>query len=245
MTANSVSVSDACLVAGGSSGIGEALVEQLVREGIDVVNFDRSPGTDKSSNVSVSLLDLRNSADVDDAIRELAARGAAISKVAVVAGLAATTGFEELSASAFREQVEANLDLAFHVCSATVRRLPVKSIVLVSSSSAYGGVGASAGYVAAKAGVVGLTRALAIELAPKGMRVNCVVPGPVDTPLFRKLSTPMERRVLSELTPTKRVGQPSEIAAVIRFLLGDDARHITGQTLMVDGGLSLALRPSL
>jgi 3-oxoacyl-[acyl-carrier protein] reductase len=116
----------------------------------------------------------------------------------------------------------------------------------VSSTTVYGnGERASVAYAAAKAGVIGLTRSLAAEVAPRGVRVNCVVPGPVDTPLLHSLTTATERRMLQATIPLGRFATSEDVADVIHFLLGDGARYITGRTIVVDGGLSLAYRPFL
>ena len=136
-----------------------------------------------------------------------------------------------------------------------VRRMPggspgsdcVESPVLtVSSTSIYGSEeGASVAYAAAKAGIIGLTRSLAMQLAREGIRVNCVVPGAVDTPLLNSLSTATEKRMLRSVIPLGRFADALEIAEVIHFLLEERARYITGQTIVVDGGLALAYKPFL
>ncbi|MFN7963729.1 MAG: SDR family NAD(P)-dependent oxidoreductase [Thermoanaerobaculia bacterium] len=245
MTASEPQAPRGYLVAGGSSGIGRALVGELAGRGSKVVSLDRSLPPQEPAGAVTYLVDLLDEDAVQAAVAEIAGHHPELDRLALVAGVAFATPFLELSGEEFRRQVAANLDLAFYLSQAAVKAWPLRSMVLLSSSSVYGGIGASASYIAAKAGILGLTRALALELAPRGIRVNAVVPGPVDTPLFRGLSTATERRILSELTPLKRLAEPEAVAEVIRFLLDEGSRHMTGQTVPVDGGLSLAFRPSL
>lgn len=100
---------------------------------------------------------------------------------------------------------------------------------------------ANPGYVAAKAGVAALTRALAIDHGPAGVRVNAVAPGPVRTPLMRRNRTPEEIAGMGSLSLTGRIGEPEEIASVILWLAGADASYLMGQTLEVDGGVAAAV----
>jgi 3-oxoacyl-[acyl-carrier protein] reductase len=232
------------LVAGGSSGIGRALIDLLTAEGQRVHNLDLVRPDPEPDGCTTRVVDLRDYGAVEAAVREVAQESRGVRGLAVVAGIGYTEPLSELSPEAFRRQVESNLDIAFNLCKAAVGALSLAAIVMVSSSSVYGGVGASAAYVAAKAGIIGLTRSFAVELAPRAIRVNSVVPGPVDTPLFRRLSTASERRLLAELTPLHCLAEPSAVAEVIRFLLGEGSRHITGQSIAVDGGLTLAYRPA-
>ena len=116
---------------------------------------------------------------------------------------------------------------------------PDAGIVLISSIEGLVGHSWLAAYCASKAGLIGLTRSAALALGPEGIRVNAVCPGAVDTELLAPLlAMPGAREQLESVTPLGRVAQPEEIASVIRFLLSDDARFVTGATIVVDGGMT-------
>jgi 3-oxoacyl-[acyl-carrier protein] reductase len=115
------------------------------------------------------------------------------------------------------------------------------SIVLVSSRSAYGNVG-QANYSASKAGVIGLTRTLALEFGRDNVRVNAIAPGFVETPMTAVLPEKVRDRIIAA-TPLHRTAQPEEIASVALFLASDDSSFVTGQTINVDGGRTTGLAP--
>ena len=112
------------------------------------------------------------------------------------------------------------------------------SIINVSSVAALLGVATYAAYSASKAAVVSLTQTAAVELADKGIRVNCVCPGSIDTPMLRQqANADIEIGFIEKAAATGRIGQPEEVAALVHFLAADDCRYITGQAIMIDGGL--------
>jgi len=139
----------------------------------------------------------------------------------------------------WRNLMGVDLDGVFHTVRAAVPgfvRRKRGSIVTVSSMWGVTGGSCEVPYSAAKAGVIGLTKALAKELGPSGIRVNCVAPGVIDTDMNAHL-TPEDLAALGEETPLGRIGRPEEVAKAILFLAGEDASFITGQTLCVDGGM--------
>jgi 3-oxoacyl-[acyl-carrier protein] reductase len=235
------------LVAGGSSGIGHALIELLLAAGHKVYNLDLKSAGRGTAGCDDRVVDLRDYEVVQAVVREIAGEAGGFSGVAAIAGVAHRTTVAELSPAEFRAQTESNLDIIFNLCRAAMPFLDANSsIVTVSSTSIYGSEeGASVAYAAAKAGIIGLTRSLAMQLAREGIRVNCVVPGAVDTPLLNSLSSATEKRMLRSVIPLGRFADAYEIAEVIHFLLEERARYITGQTIVVDGGLALAYKPFL
>ncbi|WFE28091.1 SDR family NAD(P)-dependent oxidoreductase [Solwaraspora sp. WMMD791] len=134
--------------------------------------------------------------------------------------------------------VALNLTSVYLMCRAALPQLTAVggSIVNVSSGAGLRGMRANPAYCAAKAGVVGLTRALAIDHGPAGVRVNCVAPGPVRTPLMERNRTAAEIDAMGRIAVLGRIGRPAEIAAAIRWLASDAASYLTGQTIEVDGG---------
>lgn len=234
------------IVAGGSSGIGSELVVLLTNKGFSVVNLDVNvPETELSSLCVTKQVDLTDPKSLESIVLEVSEEYEEIKGVAVVAGIGFTTPLKDLDPYEFSRQVNLNLNLVYNVCYYMISKLRTPaSIVTVSSTSVYGFAGSSVAYAAAKSGVIGLTKSLAHEIGKRGIRVNCVVPGGVDTGLLNSLSTSMERSLMSKFTPLGGLAHPRQIAETIDFLLDERSNHITGQTIVVDGGLSLAYRPS-
>jgi 3-oxoacyl-[acyl-carrier protein] reductase len=141
----------------------------------------------------------------------------------------------------WRDVLETNLSGAFYTCRAVARSMMRRrsgAIVNVSSIVGLHGNPGQANYSASKAGIIGLTKALARELAPRGVRANVVAPGYVDTRLTRAISDDM-RELMLQNTPLQRFGEPEDVAGAVRFLCSDEASFITGEVLLVDGGLGM------
>ncbi len=145
----------------------------------------------------------------------------------------------DVSDDEWQSQITLNLTSAFNMCRAVMPELVKRgggSIVNIGSAAGMTGMRANAAYCAAKAGVAGLTRALALDYGDAGIRVNCVAPGPVRTPLMERLRSESEIEDIASRTILGRLATPDEIAAVVTFLIGDGGRYITAQTISVDGG---------
>ena len=233
------------LVTGGASGIGRACVERFVAAGarvaaVDIVDADfaSTPGAPRSIVADVNTEAGADRA-VDTAIGEF---GSVEVLVNNVGGMGAVTAgrFEELSAEQWDELVSFNLRPAFLVTRAVLRsaaRDALAAIVNIGASLGERAAPHLSAYGAAKAAVSQLTRTLAVELGPEGVRVNCVAPGFTSTPAAAHHVTDERRRATAASVPLGRVATPDEMADVVVFLASDLASFVSGQTVVVDGGL--------
>ena len=154
------------------------------------------------------------------------------------AGIFEERKFLEVSNDDFRRAYEINLIAAATLTQETVRKMPDGGRIVNIASRAYLGPRNHPHYVASKAAIVGYTRAAAMELAPRGILVNAIAPGLIDTPILRAL-TPERLAAQLALQPTGKAGRPEDIAQAVSFLVSPDMGFITGQVLFVDGGKSL------
>ena len=184
---------------------------------------------------------LTSRADTERVVAEaLSTFGAVHSLVNVAGGSRPGQTVVDLEPEQWDRLVELNLTSVYLMCRAALPHMEERgsgTIVNVSSGAGLRGMQANPGYVAAKAGVVALTRSLAIDHGPNGIRSNCVAPGPVATPLMRRNRTPDEIAYIARQTLVGRVGEPEELAEVILWLASDDSSYVMGQTISADGGV--------
>ncbi|MFX1680089.1 3-oxoacyl-ACP reductase FabG [Mitsuaria sp. CC2] len=238
---------DTVLVTGSSRGIGRAVALRLARDGYDVVVHCRSR-VEEADAVAAEITALGRQARVlqfDVADRE-AASTALLADVeahgcyyGVVcnAGIARDGAFPALSGEDWDQVIHTNLDAFYNVLHPLTmplvrRRKPGRIVTLASVSGVMGNRG-QVNYSASKAGIIGATKALAVELASRQITVNCVAPGLIATEM-------VDERILEEamkLIPAQRVGTPEEVAATVAFLMGKDAAYITRQVISVNGGM--------
>lgn len=237
------------LITGASRGIGRATALRLARDGYTVVVNYRSD--EKAALGTAQILQALGGdgmlckADVTDekAVRDMIkAVEDAYGRIDVLvnnAGVAEQKLFTDITTDEWNCMMDTHVNAAFYTSSAVlpgmIRR---KSGVIVNVSSMWGQVGASCEvhYSTAKAALIGMTKALAKEVGPSGVRVNCVAPGAVETDMMANFS-PDDKQAIAEETPLCRLGKPEEIAAAIAFLVSQDAAFITGQVIAPNGGM--------
>ncbi len=235
------------LVTGSSRGIGKAIALRLGREGYSVVVHCRSRLEEAAqvrdeiiqSGASARILqfDLADRAAARDILEEDIKAHGAYYGVVCNAGLARDNAFPALSGEEWDLVLRSNLDGFYNVLSPVVmpmvqRRQPGRIVTLSSVSGLVGNRG-QVNYSAAKAGIIGATKALALELAKRKITVNCVAPGLIDTDMLEGL--PLEEAV--KAIPARRLGTAEEVAALVAFLLSDEAGYITRQVIAVNGGI--------
>ena len=230
-------------VTGVASGIGRAVATRLQAGGDTVVGFDRVD--DGPAGVEVVVGDVTERSSVDGAVAAVAERHGRLDVVVNVAGVAQIGRIEDIDDDEWRRVLDVNLTGPFLVCRAAVPHLRASRgcIVNIASIAGLEGQAYTAAYSASKGGVVLLTRSLAVELALDGVRVNCVCPAGVDTPLMLEVATHMPADLDPRLVDRLQMLMPGfiaadEVAGAVAYLASDDARTITGHALTIDGGRS-------
>lgn len=233
------------VVTGGSSGIGEAIARSVIQAGARVAILDLKENPAISPSLFIHC-DVRDSGSVRATFQEVAERLGPVEFLVNTAGVVSEALLEEMDEKEWDRVVETSLKGTFLCCQAATRQMrPRRFGRIVNFSSGYAVKGYRRGshYAAAKAGIIALTKSLALEVAAEGINVNAVAPGPVDTPLLRHLGDEAFlaewRRATARVIPKGRIGVPEDVVGPTLFLLGAESEYVTGQTIHVNGGMTL------
>jgi 3-oxoacyl-[acyl-carrier protein] reductase len=237
------------VVTGASRGIGRAIALHLAEAGADVVvNYAGSENAAQEVVQQIEALgrkavkaraDVSSSQEAEDLIKLAIETFGKIDILVNNAGITRDNLIMRMKEEEFDQVIAINLKGVFNCIKAVTRpMMKQRSGRIINISSVVGVLGnpGQANYVAAKAGVIGLTKATAKELATRGITVNAVAPGFIETDMTGKLASEMREQLLKQI-PLERLGQPEDIAKAVRFLASDDASYMTGQTIHVDGGM--------
>jgi 3-oxoacyl-[acyl-carrier protein] reductase len=230
------------LVTGASRGIGRAIAVELAQAGATVVVGYRT-GKDEAEALAAEIGGRAVQADVADAddARRLVEEAGDIDVLVNNAGLTRDGLLARMSDDDWRTVIETNLSSVFYTCRAVTRPMMKKragAIVNVSSIVGVHGNWGQTNYAASKAGIIGFTKSLARELGSRNIRANVVAPGYVTTQLTDVLPEEVMAAMIQN-TPLGRAGQPTDVAGAVRFLCSDEASFITGEVLLVDGGMGM------
>ena len=232
------------LVTGGSRGIGRAIVELLAKKGWQVAfcyreNESAADEVRAATGAVAYRLNISDSKAVADMVSDLQNRFGHIDLLVNNVGVASQRLFTDITDEEWKNTFDVNVNGAFYATRAVLPDMIKRksgNIIFVSSMWGVSGGSCEVHYSATKAALIGMTKALAKEVGPSGIRVNCVAPGVIETDMNAHLSAD-DMAALAEETPLCRIGKADEVAKAIEFLAEDGSAFITGQVLSVDGGI--------
>jgi 3-oxoacyl-[acyl-carrier protein] reductase len=237
------------LVTGGSRGIGRAIVEEFSAAG-DAVAFTYSQNSDaarqlvdcltsRERTVSAYQADVRDFARAGDVVEQVRADLGAIDVLVNNAGIKRDGAFTMMDESAWRDVIDTNLGGTFNYTRALMREFIRRGgcVINITSVSGQIGMAGQTSYSASKAGIIGLTKSLAKEVARFGVRVNAIAPGFIDTEMIASIDENVRKKLYSQI-PMGKPGSARDVAKLALFLAGDSAGYATGQVWTLDGGLS-------
>jgi 3-oxoacyl-[acyl-carrier protein] reductase len=237
------------VVTGGSRGIGRAICLRLAEMGAKVViNYVSRPEAAQETKAQVEALgsecvavkfDVANTAEVQEAFKQITEECGRIDILVCNAGITRDRLLIKMQEEDWDQVMAVNLKGAFNCIKAGCRPMMKQRwgrIIIITSVVGFAGNAGQANYSAAKAGLVGLTRSIARELASRSITVNCVAPGYIDTDMTSDLPEAVKEKILAEI-PLGSLGTPGDIAGAVSYLVSDDARYVTGQAIHVNGGM--------
>lgn len=239
------------IVTGAGRGIGRGIAEQLAAEGATVIVSSVGEESARATAAAIGgpsialRADVTSKASVEALVREVTDRFGRIDVLVNNAGWDKVQPFLESDESDWEKVIAISLYGTLHCCKAVLPVMVAQGygkVVNIGSDAGRVGSSGEAVYSAAKGGVIAFTKSLAREMARYQINVNCVCPGPADTPLFAEIGAdnPKLREALERAIPFRRLARPADIAQAVAFLASDEAAFITGQTLSVSGGLTMA-----
>ena len=214
------------LVTGAARGIGAAITERLRADGLEVVTLDREAGCDHRADLAA------------DPLPDLGAIDVCVSNAAITDTIAPA---HRMTEEQWRRDIDVNLGGAFRAvqaCLPGMRERGYGRIVVISSGAATAGLPGQVAYAASKAGLLGMVKTIAAENVRRGITANAILPGLIATEKVKAMPPEVLERVTAAL-PSRRMGEPAEIASLTAYLASEEAGYITGQTIGIDGGLQL------
>jgi acetoacetyl-CoA reductase len=234
------------IITGGTRGIGRAIAEELVNNDFQVVVTYNSSAAQAEKmralfqdKILIKKTDVSKEAEVDALFNEIQTKFGRIDVLVNNAGITQDKTFHKMDADDWHHVIDVNLNGTFYCCNQAINKMRDQKfgrIINISSIVGQKGNFGQANYAASKAGLLGLTKTLALENAMKGITVNAVCPGFIETDMVSAIPEEVKQKIQDEI-PMKRFGTAKEVAKAVKFLVSEDAAYITGQELNINGGL--------